>query len=159
MRQRPFLMIPYHQECPWRQLWGQWQRCQPGRYPGFQTLQPTNTSITVIHNIYYICTPNGLTTRYNTAIWTASSHDRDDQIGSLRVGRVADLALLRLGEGEEEVVFTSACFGHRLRDGWPHENGWIFGKVPNGLWTPPHFRKIMLQIFSPKIMLKNPCYV
>ena len=42
------------------------------------------------------------------------------------MGRVADLALLRLGEGEEEVVFTSACFGHRLRDGWP---GWPHTKT------------------------------
>ena len=27
------------------------------------------------------------------------------------------------------------------------QNGWFFGKVPNGLWPPPHhFRKIMLRI-------------
>ena len=24
-----------------------------------------------------------------------------------------------------------------LRDGWPHQNGWIFGKFPNGLWSGP----------------------
>ena len=24
-----------------------------------------------------------------------------------------------------------------LRDGWAHQNGWNFGKVPNGLWPPP----------------------
>ena len=35
-----------------------------------------------------------------------------------------------------------------LRDAYPFQNGWIFGKVPNGLWPPPHFRKVMLQIFS-----------
>ena len=35
-----------------------------------------------------------------------------------------------------------------LRDAFPFPNGWIFGKVPNGLWPPPHFRKVMLQFFS-----------
>ena len=39
-------------------------------------------------------------------------------------------------KGEEE----------KLRDRWRHQNGWIFGKVPNGLWPPPHFRKIILRI-------------
>ena len=24
-----------------------------------------------------------------------------------------------------------------FRDRWRHQNGWIFGKVPNGLWPPP----------------------
>ena len=33
-----------------------------------------------------------------------------------------------------------------FRDGWHHQNGWIFGKIPNGLWPPPHFRKIILRI-------------
>ena len=28
--------------------------------------------------------------------------------------------------------------------------GWIFGKIPNGLRPPPHFRKIMLQFFFGK---------
>jgi len=37
----------------------------------------------------------------------ARAISREDQIGSLRVGRVADLALLRLGEGEEEEVEDS----------------------------------------------------
>ena len=32
-----------------------------------------------------------------------------------------------------------------IREGWPRQIGWIFGKIPNGLQTPPHFRKIMLQ--------------
>ena len=37
----------------------------------------------------------------------------------------------------------------QVRDGWPNQNGWIFGKVPNDLWPPPpHFRKIMLRFFS-----------
>ena len=36
-----------------------------------------------------------------------------------------------------------------LREAYRYQNGWIFGKVPNGLWPPPppHFRKIILQIF------------
>ena len=35
-----------------------------------------------------------------------------------------------------------------------YQNGWIFGKVPNGLWhpSPPHFQKIILQFFP-----KKPC--
>ena len=46
-----------------------------------------------------------------------------------------------------------------LRDGWRHPNGWIFGKVPNGLWPPPsHFRKIMLQFFSSNYMHNSPVY-
>ena len=32
-----------------------------------------------------------------------------------------------------------------LREGY--QTGWFFGKIPNGLWPSPHFRKIMLQIF------------
>ena len=37
-----------------------------------------------------------------------------------------------------------------VRDAFPFQNGWIFGKVPNGLGppAPPHFRKVVLQIFS-----------
>ena len=42
-----------------------------------------------------------------------------------------------------------------FRDGWLHQNGWIFGKVPNSLWRPPHFRKIMLQFFQ-KALFKGP---
>ena len=46
------------------------------------------------------------------------------------------------------------CSGseQRLRDGSGNQNGWIFGKIPNGLWPrpPPHFRKIMFQIFFGK---------
>ena len=35
-----------------------------------------------------------------------------------------------------------------LREGSGYQIGWIFGKIPNGLWPlPPHFRKIILQIF------------
>ena len=33
-----------------------------------------------------------------------------------------------------------------LREASPYQNGWIFGKVPNGLWPPsPHFRKVKLR--------------
>ena len=47
----------------------------------------------------------------------------------------------------------------KLRDGCRHQNGWIFRKVPNGLWTPhptPHFQKIMWHFFY-NFMLKKPC--
>ena len=38
-----------------------------------------------------------------------------------------------------------------IRDGWPHQNGWILGKIPNGLWPPPpHFWKIILRISRQK---------
>ena len=33
-----------------------------------------------------------------------------------------------------------------IRDGWLYQIGWIFGKIPNGLWpTLPHFWMILLQ--------------
>ena len=44
--------------------------------------------------------------------------------------------------GEEDGWWASA-----LREGSRYQIGWIFGKIPNGLWPPPHFWKIMLQIF------------
>ena len=36
-----------------------------------------------------------------------------------------------------------------LRNGWRYQNGWFFGKIPNGLWPPPspRFRKVMLHFF------------
>ena len=36
-----------------------------------------------------------------------------------------------------------------IREASPYQNGWIFGKVPNGLW-PPSFSENYLAIFSPK---------
>ena len=43
---------------------------------------------------------------------------------------------------------VSAHFPLSLRDAFPFQNRWIFGKVPNSLWPPPpHFRKVILQIF------------
>ena len=36
----------------------------------------------------------------------------------------------------------------RLREACLHQNGWISGKFPNGLWTPPPlFQKIILRFF------------
>ena len=35
-----------------------------------------------------------------------------------------------------------------IRDGSWHQNEWFFGKIQNGLWPPPHFRKIMLQMLN-----------
>ena len=37
-----------------------------------------------------------------------------------------------------------------VRDAFPFQNGWIFGKVPNGLWTPapPSFSESYVAIFS-----------
>ena len=46
-------------------------------------------------------------------------------------------------------LLIRSCLLIALREADPFQNGWIFGKVPNGLWPPPpHFRKVMLQIFS-----------
>ena len=52
----------------------------------------------------------------------------------------------------QNIRFLLASHAHhktpRLRDGSRFQIGWIFGKVPNGLWPPPpHFRKVTLQIF------------
>ena len=34
-----------------------------------------------------------------------------------------------------------------IREASHLQNGWIFGKVPNGLWSPPpHFRKVTLRL-------------
>ena len=39
-------------------------------------------------------------------------------------------------------------------DGWRYQNGWIFGKVPNGLWPPPLiFGKSCCNLFQEK-----PCF-
>ena len=35
----------------------------------------------------------------------------------------------------------SEKIGLGLRDVWPYQNGWIFGKIPNGLWPPLIFGK------------------
>ena len=45
-----------------------------------------------------------------------------------------------------------------LREGWPHQNGWIFGRVPNDLWPPLHrsFSKNDVANCS-NFMLKKPC--
>ena len=42
------------------------------------------------------------------------------------------------------------CSSFPQRDGWRHQNRWIFGKVPNGLWPPQpttYFWKIILHLF------------
>ena len=55
-------------------------------------------------------------------------------------------------------ILTYCIDDIKLRDGWPYQKGWIFGKVPTGFWSPlPHFRKIMLQFFSSNFRLKKPC--
>ena len=36
------------------------------------------------------------------------------------------------------------------RDEWRYKNWWIFGKGPNGLWPPLHFRKVILRISRQK---------
>ena len=35
------------------------------------------------------------------------------------------------------ITHVVVVFVRHIRDGWPYKNGWIFGKNPNGLWTPP----------------------
>ena len=35
-----------------------------------------------------------------------------------------------------------------LREASPFQNGWIFGKVPNGLWPPPSFSENHIADFS-----------
>ena len=39
-----------------------------------------------------------------------------------------------------------------LRDGWPYQNAWIFGKIPNGL--DPNFWKIIMRFFLWKTHFK-----
>ena len=44
-----------------------------------------------------------------------------------------------------------------LREASPHQNGWIFGKVPNGLWPPPLliFGKLCCRFFKKLYSLKQ----
>ena len=44
-------------------------------------------------------------------------------------------------------ICSKACTLYNLREGWLRQIGWIFGKNPNGLRPPPHFRKIISQFF------------
>ena len=43
-----------------------------------------------------------------------------------------------------------------LRDGWQCQNGWIFGKIPNGLWPPPSLSENHITNHCKKHSLK-PC--
>ena len=58
------------------------------------------------------------------------------------------LALHNVGHKESSIV----C-GLAIRDAYPFQNGWIFGKVPNGLWPPAPliFGKLFCNFF-PKFM-------
>ena len=43
-----------------------------------------------------------------------------------------------------------------IREASPYQNGWIFGKVPNGLWPPPLiFGKSCCRFFKQLYSLKN----
>ena len=47
-------------------------------------------------------------------------------------------------------------FSLPLREDFPYQNGWIFGKVPNGLWPPlPPIRKIILWILRKGHILRD----
>ena len=43
---------------------------------------------------------------------------------------------------EQKTIIAKAVHYHTRGDGSGYQNGWIFGKVPNGLWPPPHFWKL-----------------
>ena len=45
-----------------------------------------------------------------------------------------------------------------VRDGWPYQNGWIFGKIPNGLWPPPPplISGKSYCVFFPEFMTEEP---
>ena len=40
-----------------------------------------------------------------------------------------------------------------LRDAYPFQNEWIFGKVPNGLWPPPSFWESYIAHFATKVRM------
>ena len=42
-----------------------------------------------------------------------------------------------------------------FRDAWAHQHGWIFGKLPNGLWPPPRPRFGKLWCTSFREVLKS----
>ena len=44
----------------------------------------------------------------------------------------------------------------KLRDISPNQNGWIFGKIPNGLWPHPSFLENHIAVFFPEFMTEEP---
>ena len=57
-----------------------------------------------------------------------------------------DCSLVKLPDNVAK-QFTWANQHKRLRDGWRHQNGWIFGKVPNSFWPPPSFSESYIANF------------
>ena len=61
---------------------------------------------------------------------------------------------MMIGSEQETTQNQSEFFSSSLRDAFPFQNGWIFGKVPNSLWPPAPpliFGKLRCNFF-PKFM-------
>ena len=53
-------------------------------------------------------------------------------------------------------ILTYCIDDIKLRDGWPDQKGWIFGKVPTGFWSPlPLFSENHVAIFFSKFQAQK----
>ena len=59
--------------------------------------------------------------------------------------RMVILNSCQSSSNDEFDIFLNQGSNVMVRVGWLRQIGWSFGKIPNGLQPPPHFRKIMLQ--------------
>ena len=51
-----------------------------------------------------------------------------------------------------KVLRTKYGRGLHVREDYLYQFRWIFGKLPNGLWPPPYFRKTMLRFLQRKFL-------
>ena len=49
-------------------------------------------------------------------------------------------------ESNKRNFFLNQVFNAKVREGSRYQIGWFFGKIPDGLWPPPHFWKIIVYI-------------
>ena len=67
-------------------------------------------------------------------------------IGNELMNIFAEIRILNMVESLPGYRIFRSSKGQR--EDFTHYNGWILGKVPNGLWPrPPRFQKIVLKIF------------
>ena len=82
---------------------------------------------------------NYTSNRFNCGrrIWDERSEKNEKEEKKSGQGRLKGVER-QVGKGTDCGALLSILEqGFRLRDAFPFQNGWIFGKVPNGLWPPP----------------------
>ena len=95
------------------------------------------------HKHFYITT--AIDANAKLQIWTCSIKDHYQCMISFGFfSLISDFEMLCPADGcGQQGKFCLSTRESRelapLRDGWPHQSGWIFGKVPNGLWPSLSF--------------------